>query len=264
MKLAHSDISRLAGIRILFTDIDDTMSTDGLITKAAYDALWRAHDASLDVVPVTGRPAGWCDHIARMWPVPGVVGENGGLYFSMNSDGMRKVFMHDDSTRREFRDRLEVIREDVLASVPGCAISSDQSYREYDLAVEYCEDVAPLPKEDVTRIVAIFEKHGAHAKVSSVHVNGWFGDFDKLTMAKRFAMEIMDIDVESDRGSVAFSGDSPNDEPMFAYFPLSFGVANVREFTDDMENNPAFISEASHGAGFAEIVDAIISARAGA
>jgi len=58
----------LKNVRYLFTDIDDTISTEGKITQQAYDALWRADDAGLVIVPVTGRPAGWCDHIARMWP----------------------------------------------------------------------------------------------------------------------------------------------------------------------------------------------------
>ena len=134
----------LQNVRCLFTDIDDTMSTHGKIAQEAYDALWRAHHAGLAIVPVTGRPAGWCDHIARMWPVDGVIGENGGLYMRMTGKGLQRVFRYDDATRAGFRQRLEQIREEVLAKVPGCGIASDQPYREYDLAIDFCEDVKPL------------------------------------------------------------------------------------------------------------------------
>ena len=92
----------LKNVRYLFTDIDDTISTEGKITQQAYDALWRAHDAGLVIVPVTGRPAGWCDHIARMWPVDGVIGENGGFYMRMTDQGLQRVFRYDDVARTGF------------------------------------------------------------------------------------------------------------------------------------------------------------------
>ncbi|MBW1690507.1 MAG: HAD family hydrolase, partial [Deltaproteobacteria bacterium] len=58
----------------VFFDIDDTLTTSGKIPAVSYGALWGIRDAGLRVVPITGRPAGWCDHIARMWPVDGIVG----------------------------------------------------------------------------------------------------------------------------------------------------------------------------------------------
>lgn len=248
-------------IQCLFTDIDDTVSTDGRITREAYHALWDAYEAGLAVVPVTGRPAGWCDHIARMWPVTGVIGENGGLYFRMREDGMERVFLYDDQERAAFRKKLQTVRSEILSSVPGCGIASDQSYREYDLAIDFCEDVPPLPPGDIRRIVDIFEAHGATAKVSSIHVNGWFGDFDKLTMAKRFAEEVIGISPDTDNEAFAFCGDSPNDEPMFAFFTHSFGVANVRSFLDQMTYHPAHITAGCGGKGFTEIVEIILNAR---
>ena len=214
----------LKNVRYLFTDIDDTISTEGKITQQAYDALWRAHDAGLVIVPVTGRPAGWCDHIARMWPVDGVIGENGGFYMRMTDQGLQRVFRYDDVARTSFRQRLQQIREEILLKVPGCGIASDQAYREYDLAIDFCEDVKPLTVDDVAEIVRIFESHGATAKISSIHVNGWFGDFDKLTMAKQYAQDVFGVSLIEENDCFAFCGDSPNDEPMFAYFKHSFGV----------------------------------------
>ncbi|MDP2361144.1 MAG: HAD-IIB family hydrolase, partial [bacterium] len=162
-------------LAVLFTDIDDTISSGGRITAEAYAALWKAREAGLRVVPVTGRPAGWCDHIARMWPVDGVIGENGGLVFRLEEGRMARHFLYDGATRARFRVRLEAVREEILRRVPGAGIASDQAYREYDLAVDFCEDVPRLPLEEAQRIKAIFEEHGATAKISSIHVNGWFG-----------------------------------------------------------------------------------------
>lgn len=248
-------------VRCLFTDIDDTISTEGKITQQAYDALWRAHDAGLVVVPVTGRPAGWVDHIARMWPVDGVIGENGGLYMRMTEQGLQRVFRYDEAARAGFRKRLEQIREEVLTKVPGSGIASDQAYREYDLAIDFCEDVKPLTEDDVAEIVRIFEAHGATAKISSIHVNGWFGDFDKLTMAKQYTQDVFGVSLGEENDTFAFCGDSPNDEPMFAYFKHSFGVANVRQFLPQMTSPPATITQSEAGAGFTEVVDAILRDR---
>jgi HAD superfamily hydrolase (TIGR01484 family) len=253
--------SSLENIRCLFTDIDDTISTHGKITRDAYDALWRAHEAGLAVVPVTGRPAGWCDHIARMWPVDGIIGENGGLYMRMSGQGLQREFRYDGATRAGFRDKLIQIQEEILTTVKGCGIASDQPYRIYDLAIDFCEDVKPLSDEAVAKIVEIFESHGATAKISSIHVNGWFGEFDKLTMAKQYARDIFGVSMEEEKDTFAFCGDSPNDEPMFAYFTHSFGVANVRQFLPQMDFHPTTITRAEGGAGFTEVVDAILRDR---
>src|SRR5204863_4593068 len=137
----------------------------------------------------TGRPAGWCDHIARMWPVDAVVGENGAFYFFMAGGRLEKRYHDEAPVRRDKRVRLEAIAARVLAAVPGCALASDQAYRETDLAVDYREDVPALPLETAERIAVLMREAGLTAKVSSIHVNGWFGDYDKLAMSRRLFAE---------------------------------------------------------------------------
>jgi HAD superfamily hydrolase (TIGR01484 family) len=246
-----------------FFDIDDTFTTGGKIPAVAFETLWKLRNLGIKVVPITGRPAGWCDHIARMWPVDGVVGENGALYFWMdnNEKKLKKRFLDPEKIRKEKRKRLEGIRDEILKAVPGTAIASDQPYREADLAIDYCEDVTPLEKGDVETICRIFESHGANCKVSSIHVNGWFGSYDKLSMTKIFAGERWGIDLDSKKERFCFCGDSPNDEPMFQYFPLSFGVRNVLSFADRMTYLPTFIAEDEGGEGFAKIVETLIQYR---
>ncbi len=250
-------------MRGLFLDIDDTLTTGGKLTALAYGALERAHAAGFLVVPVTGRPAGWCDHIARMWPVEAVVGENGAFYFRYDN-AVRKLikrFVDDEATRHAKRARLLRIREEILTVVPGCALASDQHYREADLAIDYCEDVARLPVAAIDRIAGIMGSHGMTAKVSSIHVNGWFGVYDKLAMTRTLCAEQFGIDLDQHRHEWLFVGDSPNDAPMFGYFPHSVGVANVRDFLDRIDTPPRYVAHARSGAGFVELVDALLAAR---
>lgn len=253
----------LAAIKGVLTDIDETVSTDGRLTGEAYGALEALRKAGLQVIPVTGRPAGWCDMIARFWPVDAVVGENG-AFWMWHDHAARKLrtrFIQSDAVRADGRRRLEAVRADVLKEVPGCGIASDQPYRLADLAVDFCEDVPPLPAADIRRIVQIFERHGAHAKVSSIHVNGWFGDYDKLTTSRTMMSELFGVDLAKDAASYVFSGDSPNDAPMFGYFPNAVGVANVKDFADQLAHRPRWITAARSGGGFVELARALIDAR---
>lgn len=259
--LAQARPEDLRRVRGVFADIDETISTRGRITAPAYEALWSLREAGFQVVPVTGRSAGWCDHIARFWPVDAVVGENGGFYFYHDGHRLVRRFQHDDARRAEFRARLAALRERILREVPGCGIASDQLYREYDLAIDFCEDVPPLPREAVLRIQALFHEAGAHAKISSIHVNGWFGDFDKLSTSLQCARELFGIDLKADPHAFAFCGDSPNDEPMFAYFPLSFAVANIHPLLDLIKHPPAYVAPSESGAGFREIANGLLAAR---
>src|SRR3954466_14282274 len=174
--LAQCPRETLAAIEGVLTDIDETVSTHSQLTAEAYGAMEALKKAGFRVIPVTGRPAGWCDMICRFWPVDAVVGENG-AFWMWHDDEARKLrsrFIQSDAERADGRRRLEAVKGDVLREVPGAAVASDQPYRLADLAIDFGADVPPLQLADVERIVAIFERHGAHAKVSSIHVNGWF------------------------------------------------------------------------------------------
>jgi HAD superfamily hydrolase (TIGR01484 family) len=256
-----ADVAR--NLFAVFFDVDDTFTTQGKIPGNAFQGLWLLRASSIKVVPITGRPAGWCDHIARMWPVDGVVGENGALYFWHDENGakIRKRFMDSDDIRRENRRRLAMIKEEILASVPGTAIASDQPYRETDLAIDYCEDVPALGWKEVEKICEIFQEHGAKSKISSIHVNGWFGDYDKLKMTRIFVRERWGMDLDETKERFLFCGDSPNDEPMFQYFPHTAGVKNILRFAGRIRHLPAFVADHEGGEGFAQIVQTILDMR---
>lgn len=261
--IAELDPATLRGVTGLLFDIDDTLTTHGQLTAEAYGALHAAKAAGLMTVPITGRPAGWCDHIARMWPVDAVVGENGAFYMAHDKALGKLVtrFAKCVEERAADRLRLDAIAQDILDAVPGAALASDQDYRAADIAIDFCEDVPRLSSDSIGRIKRIMEARGLTAKVSSIHVNGWFGGYDKLSTTRLFLEERHGIDLDTERERFVFVGDSPNDAPMFAYFPLSVGVANIRAFAGQLPCEPRYITEHECGGGFCEVVAALLEAR---
>ena len=258
-------IETLRNLRAILCDIDDTLTWQGRLPAVAYEALERLRGDNLIVVPITGRPAGWCDHIARMWPVDAIVGENGAFYFCYESESKTMTRRYWRTTRQRQNDRakLDAIKTRVLEEIPNAAIAADQNYREADLAIDFCEDVQRLSMQQIERIVELFEAAGATAKVSSIHVNGWFGDYDKLTMTKRLFEQVFSVDIESDAAAIAFVGDSPNDADMFDFFPNAVGVANVQEWVDSLKSTPRWVTENPGGFGFAEFAQIVVKARGG-
>ena len=261
--IKHIPAEVCQNIRGVFFDIDDTVTTDGRLEGSAYLAIEKLHQAGLLTIPITGRPAGWCDMIARFWPVAGVVGENGAFYFAYdrNSAKMRRCYVRSKEQRLEDQTKLATLKKEILQKVPGSAISADQAYREADLAVDFCEDVPPLPNKSVLKIKNIFEDSGAVAKISSIHVNGWFGDYDKLSTCQLFVSSELGFELSEQREKFIFVGDSPNDEPMFQYFPNAVGVANVQNFINQLEHPPTWVTDQKSGAGFVELVDFLLANR---
>ena len=172
---------------------------------------------------------------------------------------LMRRYWKSDGERKKDRQKLEEIKQEILDKIPACRVASDQAYREADLAIDFCEDVPPIPEEDVDEIVGCFTQAGAQAKISSIHVNGWFGDYDKLTMTRLLFEEVFSIDLDQNKEAMIFSGDSPNDAPMFEYFPHSVGVANVLRFRKKMDSEPSWVTEKEGGYGFAEMVKTLLT-----
>jgi HAD superfamily hydrolase (TIGR01484 family) len=266
LPIAEIGPAQAAAIHTFVTDIDDTLTTDGRLTAAAYTALENLRAGGLRVIVTTGRPAGWCDHIARMWPVDAVVVENGAAYFWYDRAARKLRTRHSlaPAQMRANRERLDAVAARVLQDVPGTALASDQFCRLYDLAIDFCEDVPRLSDAGIDQIVRIMEAAGMTAKVSSIHVNGWFGGFDKLSMTRTLMDELYGIDLDAQSEHFMYAGDSPNDAPMFAFFPYSVGVANVRDFEGRMKALPAYITQGRSGTGFAELAARLIALRGAA
>lgn len=247
---------RISKLKYILCDIDDTITINGKLIADSYAAMWQLYEAGYSVIPVTGRPAGWCDLIVREWPVRAVVGENG-AFVSYFEESRLKTFSHPSVAGADARARLEEVKNACLAGVPGCRVAKDQFARIYDLAVDFNEDPPYLGFEAAEKIKEICVSMGAQAKVSSIHVNTWFGDYDKLSMTELFLKEILHED--NIRETCMFFGDSPNDEPMFSYFPNSCAVANILPFIGKIEHLPAFVTELEGGKGFAEAIRHILA-----
>lgn len=245
-------------ITVVLTDIDDTLTDHGQLRSQAYQALWKLHQSHVKIIPVTGRPAGWCEMIARVWPVHGIVGENGGFYFRYHNKKMHRHYVFDHATMLQNRHKLDLIQQEVHRLVPHAGIASDQFCRLMDLAIDFCEDVPALSKQEVEQIVAIFERHGAQAKVSSIHVNGWFGNYNKVTQSLHYLKTELGLSESSIQEQCAFIGDSPNDEPMFDFFQNSFAVANIAPFLNQISKKPKFICTQTGGQGFSEFARQIL------
>jgi len=256
--LATSALRRVRGV---LTDIDGTMTTDGRLPASTYLALDGLRQAGLHVIPVTGRCIAWAEILARLWPVDAIVGENGAFYSHLRDGRLVTRFLDDAQTRARNLDRIRKLGEQIVQEVRGSALASDQAWHAADLAIDHAEDTGPLPDKAVARIVQIMRDAGMTATVSSIHVNGWFGQHDKLTMSRLCVAELLGADLDAQRDEWLFIGDSANDAAMFAHFPLSVGVANVRDILPQLPVPPAYITEAFGGEGFAEMARLLLAAR---
>ena len=243
-------------LKAVFMDIDGTLTNSGKLLPQAYTALWRLKDMGIKVVPVTGRPAGWCDLIVRQWPVDAVIGENGAFAFWLEGKKLKRLF-HPTVANPDMKPKLNKLKETILKEVPGSRVAAGYAYSLFDLPIDFREEEPDLGFEVADQIKKVFEKYGASAKVSDIHVNGWFGEYNKLAMVSLFVKKVWAEDIEKKKNTYAFCGDSPNDEPMFEYFNNSVAVANIAPFIEKLKTLPSYIAKAEGGLGFKEFVDII-------
>ncbi len=241
----------------VMTDIDDTLTTAGAITPDALDALARLRDAGLPVVAITGRPMGWSAPFARDWPVAAIVAENGAV--ALLPDGSVE-YAQDEPTRRHNAVRLREVAARVLREVDGATLAVDSPGRVTDIAIDHAE-FAHLAPAAIDQVVSILRSEGMCASVSSIHINGWFGEHDKRSGARWIVERLYGRALDAEMGRWMYVGDSTNDQAMFAAFELSVGVANLMDFADRLEVWPAYITRGSRGAGFAEVADRLLAVR---
>ena len=246
IQLTMQPLSKLPveGVRALLFDLDGTL-VDEQLGASAYTSLHAARNAGLRTIAVTGRPAGWCDLMARWWPLDGVVGENGALVVRLVDSRLQRS---DWQTAEESVNRLAGLWDAVYAAFPDAQQAADQPWRAHDLAIDFAEE-ASLGLEWASAVAEFVRAQGARAAVSSIHVNCWFGDWDKLAMSERLLAEL-----ELLPEACVYVGDSPNDASMFHAFDLSVGVASVTSYGDLLEHHPHYVTKSDGGAGFAEVI----------
>ena len=264
-----ADRQRIKGI---FTDIDDTLTTDGAITPDALVALGELAAHGLNVIAITGRPVGWSEPFASSWPVDAIVAENGAVLLKnrykndlqTNKYGRKqllKSYQQSDAIRLANCARMQQIGQRILRELPGTQLAQDSAGRETDMAIDHSE-FTQLPPEKIAQVVAIMQSEGMTATVSSIHINGWFGAHNKLTGARWAVRELFGRDLNSEMDHWVYVGDSTNDQLMFEAFANSIGVANVRRFEAQLEHLPRYVTHGERGAGFAEVALAVLTAKA--
>jgi HAD superfamily hydrolase (TIGR01484 family) len=274
---SREDRRQLIGV---FTDIDDTLTTEGAIAPEALQALGALKAAGLHVIAITGRPIGWCALFAQgdaaqglqPWPVDALVAENGAVAFCLpnlrineleaNKDVLKqlsKIYQQSETTRAANFARMQAVVEKVLLEVPGAQCAQDSAGRETDIAIDHSE-FSHLSPGEIAQVVAVLQNAGMTATVSSIHINGWFGAHNKLEGARWIVHALYGRDLNAERQRWAFVGDSTNDQLMFEHFEHSIGVANVRRFEAALAYKPRFITPSERGAGFAEVAAAILQA----
>ena len=270
--LNHWPLEARRRITGVLTDIDDTLTTAGAITPDALAALGTLKAAGLSVIAVTGRSSGWSEPFALEWPVDAIVAENGAVAFLPYQKGLlrlsggrkllSKLYQQDEPTRASNFRRLQGVLEQIERQLPAVRRATDSPGRETDIAIDHSE-FAHLSQAQIAAVVALMKSQGLHATVSSIHINGWYGDHNKLAGARWIVRELLGRDLDAEMECWVYVGDSSNDQIMFEAFPNSVGVANLRRFEAQLTHKPRYIAQGERGAGFAEVAAAVLLARTG-
>lgn len=250
----------LSSVEAVFTDVDGTLTSNGKLTSTTLRAIEWLNAVHVPVVLVSGRPSAWGEAWARQWPVAGAIMENGALHYAWRDGKLEKSFDQDEKQRALHRKRLLTLVDAAMNEVPGAKLSMDSAGTEVDVAIDYNEDVS-LGSQAADALENFLRKRGVTAVRSSVHVNCWIGDFDKLKAVKRFVRSEWKKTIAREDGRYVYVGDSFNDAPMFRALSLSVGVANVKDVLDTITSLPKFVTRAREGKGFGEVADAIVRAR---
>ncbi len=256
-EVSEAQVHAVIGV---MTDIDDTLTQDGRIDEAALRALHALRTAGLPVIAITGRPMGWSEPCAKAWPVDAIVAENGAVAMFMRDGVLCTEYAQDEATRARNALRLQEVAQRVVREVPGATLAQDSPGRVTDMAIDHSE-FAHLAPAQIDAVLRVMREEGMHATVSSIHINGWFGEHTKRSAAHWMVQRLYGRLLASELDRWVYVGDSTNDQLMFSHFPLSVGVANLMRFADVLEAWPAYITAQARGLGFAEVARSLLQAR---
>jgi HAD superfamily hydrolase (TIGR01484 family) len=258
--LREAPAPALRSLQGVMTDIDDTLTRDGQIEPEALQALHALHAAGLPVIAITGRPLGWSEPFAREWPLAALVAENGAVALLREGAEVHTEYEQDAPTRAHNTQRLQAAARRIVREVPGAVLARDSAGRVTDIAIDHSE-FTHLPPQGIATVVEVMRQEGMTATVSSIHINGWFGDHSKWTGAQWMLRRLFGRDLQAELAHWVYVGDSTNDQVMFERFPISVGVSNLRRFADELVHWPAWITQGERGQGFAELAQALLDAR---
>lgn len=263
--LTELPLAQAKEITWLLTDVDDTLTWDGTLPAETLQALNQLKNVGIKVIAVTGACAGWCDQIAKLWPVHGVIGENGAFWMQKNETGFRTHSLIPMEQMREQQKKLLKLLSSVLRDYPGIEFANDQPFRFCDVAINLGQDREPVNADVAARLLhsirsLTLEGQQVHATQSSIHINVWIGDHNKRYSSERYLKDHTDFD-RLTLNNISYIGDSLNDESMFAWLPVTFGVSNITPLLEKLGARPSYITNANGGYGFAELAARLVKAR---
>jgi HAD superfamily hydrolase (TIGR01484 family) len=256
--LSDATLATVAGVA---SDLDDTLTTHGLLSRTALEALHALAAAQVPCIVVTGRPLGWGEVIARLLPVQAVVTENGGAWIVREGDRLRVAFLQDEATRVAGMARVQTMVDHLVQTYPALQRVQDLTVRATDVALDLHESTE-VSESLVAEAMERVREAGLYAVASTVHLHVSASPPDKVA-GLRAALADAGLDPEPLVSRWLYVGDSPNDASAFSALDLSVGVANVRAFEGRMSAWPKYVTEGSTGEGFAEVTTRLLRVRAG-
>ena len=223
----------------VLTDVDDTLTCDGHLPPDTLIALDNLRKAGLKVVAVTGACAGWCDHIAHLWPVDAVLGENGAFILE-KQDGLIIKTEQPLAHIRQKQSELRGLIETVLQDYPDLSLTLDQSYRLCEVAIDIGQNCPEVDRVIVDEVLSRIHQLGACATASSIHINAWYGEHSKKVTSFAYLKE-MGLSSEQIQDKACYVGDSMNDQQMFEVLDKTVGVANIKKYWDCLTHKPTLV-----------------------
>ena len=240
----------------VLTDVDDTLTCDGHLPPDTLIALDKLRKAGFKVVAVTGACAGWCDHIAQLWPVDAVLGENGAFILE-KQDGLIIKTEQPLEDMRQKQSELRKQIEEILHDYQDLSLTLDQSYRLCEVAIDIGQNRPKVDQTVVDEVLARIHRLGAYATASSIHINAWYGEHSKKVTSFAYLKE-KGVNLEQIQEKACYVGDSMNDQQMFEVLDKTVGVANIKKFWDRLTHKPAVVMSKPGGYGFAEFTELLM------
>lgn len=236
--------------KIIVSDVDDTITKNGKLHPAALKALWDLKNSGRTIILVTGGSVGWADAYLRQWPVDAVITESGAVMICLSKEG-EVIHVTNPAINR---DAVLKKRAELLKVTSGLKFSSDQPARVFDVAYDK-KKMDPMEVKVLKNTLSIM---GANYAESSIHINAWFGDYDKKKAVKHFFQGPLEMKEDYYLEHSLYLGDSFNDQPLFGYIPTSIGMHTVQDQREKFDILPTYITEGGPGDGFCEVTKALV------
>ncbi|HHP7230716.1 MAG TPA: HAD-IIB family hydrolase [Xenococcaceae cyanobacterium] len=241
----------LSNIRLVATDMDGTLTQQGKFTSKLIFALESLLSSNIELIIVTGRSAGWVNSLTNYLPIQGAIAENGGLFYSQNNSNWELLTEIPDINIH--RQKLSQAFQLLQHKFPYIQESQDNLFR----LTDWTFDIGNLKTHQLQAMTNICLENSWSFTYSTVQCHIKPQQQDKAKGLKQIIDKYFSY---LSLQEVVTVGDSPNDESLFNadIFPLSVGVANLKDYWEHLSDKPTFITTKKEVAGFCELIDLLL------